>query len=97
VGESQLQQTCLGRNGDTNLIGEVEAAAPLPVFLIQEDLHHRAQLGTLGVIKHAVVGHVRVHEDLPLGRERAFSRLGTTMIAEPVKHGQHPPSGKSTL
>ena len=72
MGESQLQQTRLGRDGDADLVGEVEAAAPLPLFLLQEDLHHRAQFGALGVIEHAVVGHVRAHEGLPLGGNGRF-------------------------
>ena len=91
MGESQLQQTRLGRDGDADLVGEVEAATPLPVLLLQEDLHHRVQLGALGVVEHAVVGHVRAHEGLPLGGERALSRLGAAMVAEPVEHGRHPP------
>ena len=90
MGESQLQQTRLGRDGDADLVGEVEAATPFPVLLLQEDLHHRVQLGALGVVEHAVVGHVRTHEGLPLRGKRALSRLGAAMVAEPVEHGMPP-------
>lgn len=91
MGEPQLQQTRLGRDGDADLVGEVEATTPLPVLLLQEYLHHRVQLGALSVVEQAVVGHVRAYEGLPLGWERALSRLSAAMVAEPVEHWRHPP------
>ena len=69
VGESQLQQARLGCDSYTDLVGKLEAATPFPVLLLQENLHRRVQLGALSVVKHAVVGHVRAHEGLPLGGE----------------------------
>ena len=89
MGEPQLQKTRLGRYGDAYLVGEFEAATPLPVLLLQEDLYHRVQFGALSVVKHAVMGHVCSHEGLPLGGERALSRLGAAMIAKPVEHGRY--------
>ena len=72
MGESQLQQTRLGRDGDADFVSEVEAATPLPLLLLQEDLHRRLQFGALGIVEHAVVGHVRAHEGLPFWGEQAF-------------------------
>ena len=97
MGESQLKQTRLCRNGDADLVGEVEAATPLPMLLLQEDLHHRTQLGALDGIEHAVVGHVHAHEVLPFGREQTLSRFGAAMVAKPVEHGRRPPSGLLSL
>jgi hypothetical protein len=83
--ESQLKQTRLCRNGDADLVGKVEAATPLPMLLLQEDLYHRAQLGALNGIEHAVVGHVHAHEVLPFRREQTLLRLGAAMVAKPVE------------
>ena len=91
MGESKLQKTRLSRDGDTNLVGEVQAATPFPVLLIQEYLHHVLQFGTFGFVEHTVVGHVRAHIYLPLRGERVLSHLRAAMVAKPMKHGQHPP------
>ena len=87
MGESKLQQTRLGRDSDADLVGEFEATTPLPLLLLKEDVYHSLQLGALGVVENAVVGHVSTHEGLPLGGERTHSRLRAAMVAEPVKHG----------
>jgi hypothetical protein len=90
MGESKLQQTCLGGYSDPDLVGQLEAAAPLPLLLIQEYLYHRLQLRSLGVVEKTVVGHVLAHEGLPLWRERVLSHLGAAMVADPMEHGRHP-------
>ncbi len=43
VREPEKEQACLSGNGDADLIGEVEAAAPFPVLLCQKDLDQREE------------------------------------------------------
>jgi hypothetical protein len=87
VRETQKEEARLGGNCDADFVSEFEAAAAFPCLFGDEDLDEGVQVHVLGGVEHAVVGDVAVHDLFPCSGEGCLRELFTTMIGQPVKHG----------
>ena len=86
VRESQKEKARLGGDGDADLVGELQAAAPFPRFFGDKDLDEGAKVDLFGSVEHAVVNDITAHDLFPLRGEGCFGEFFPAMIGKPVKH-----------
>src|SRR5674536_157137 len=92
VRQVQKQEARLSGNGDADFIGKCKPAAALPVLFGDKDLNQRAQMSTLSIFQHAVMGDVMFNDLFPVGRKWNCCEFFTAIIGKPLKHGGFPVS-----
>ena len=65
VGQVQNKQTGLSGDRNADLVGKFQSTGAFPIFFGDKHLDQGAQVSTLGIFQHAIVGNVTADYVLP--------------------------------